>query len=93
MQNALKVVTCLMLAWLVVSCNKDNVFTDNPIPPNNTISTLTVEQYVNRCFVDLLGRGATSDELDQFVEALESDNFSVNDRKIVHRKFTEHRRI
>jgi hypothetical protein len=40
-----------------------------------------VEQYVNRCFVDLLGRGATSDELDEFVEALESDNFSVNSRK------------
>lgn len=81
MQNALKIVPCLMLVWLVVSCSKDNVFTDNPIPPNNTISTLTVEQYVNRCFVDLLGRGATSDELNQFVEALESDNFSVNSRK------------
>ena len=75
--------------WIVVlaatalfqSCNKEHVFTDNPIPPNNTISTLTVEQYVNRCFVDLLGRGATSDELNQFVAALESDNFSMNTRK------------
>jgi len=81
MQTPFKILCCVILLCMVVSCNKENVFTDNPIPPNNTISTLTVEQYVNRCFVDLLGRGATSDELDEFVEALESDNFSVNSRK------------
>jgi hypothetical protein len=81
MQKAFMLFSFALLTCLAVSCKKENVYTDNPIPPNNTISTLTVEQYVNRCFVDLLGRGATSDELDQFVETLESDNFSVNSRK------------
>ena len=81
MLNQIKLLICFILVLPAISCNKENVFTDNPIPPNNTISTLTVEQYVNRCFVDLLGRGATSDELNQFVAALENDNFSVNSRK------------
>lgn len=81
MFNHIKLLICFVLVLPAMSCNKENVFTDNPIPPNNTISTLTIEQYVNRCFVDLLGRGATSDELNQFVAALESDNFSVDSRK------------
>jgi hypothetical protein len=66
---------------MIASCKKETVFSDNPIPPNPTVSTLLVEQYVNRCFVDLLGRGATGEELAQFVSALESDNFSITSRK------------
>ena len=81
MFNKFKLLICFALVLPAISCNKENVFTDNPIPPNNTISTLTVEQYVNRCFVDLLGRGATDDELSEFVSSLESDNFSVDARK------------
>jgi hypothetical protein len=81
MLNQFKLLICFALVLPAISCNKENVFTDNPIPPNNTISTLTVEQYVNRCFVDLLGRGATDEELSAFVSNLESDNFSVAARR------------
>ncbi|MFN5620845.1 MAG: hypothetical protein ACK478_06055 [Flavobacteriales bacterium] len=73
--------SCFLLICMIASCKKETVFSDNPIPPNPTVSTLLVEQYVNRCFVDLLGRGATGEELAQFVSALESDNFSITSRK------------
>jgi hypothetical protein len=81
MQKAFMLFSFALLTCLAVSCKKENVYTNNPIPPNNTISTLTVEQYVNRCFVDLLGRGVTDDELSEFVSILENNNFSIEARK------------
>lgn len=91
MRQAINLFLAISMLLFLHSCRKENVYPNNPIPPNNTISTLTVEQYINRCFVDMLGRGATEEELNTFVATLESDNFSVASRKsfIAHLQSTD----
>ena len=81
MRQTINLFLAISMLLLLDSCKKENVFPNNPIPPNEEVSTLTVEQYVNRCFIDLLGRAATESELSGFVAFLESDNFSIETRK------------
>ena len=81
MRQAINLFLAISMLVLLDSCKKENVYPNNPIPPNAEVSTLTVEQYVNRCFIDVLGRAATETELSGFVGLLESDNFSVETRR------------
>ena len=60
------------------SCKKDQ-FIDNNYPPNySNVSTAKIKNYINRLYIDLLGREALSTEMTRDVEALKSDSLSLD---------------
>jgi hypothetical protein len=74
-----------MLA-MAVSCKKDTeivTFTGNTIPPYSEVSTLLVENYVNRLYIDLIGREPTDGEMSADVAALEAGQLSAAARTTV----------
>jgi hypothetical protein len=80
--NQFKLVV-ILFAILFASCKKESetvTFTGNTIPPYDEISTLLVENYVNRIFIDLTGREPTDAEMATEVALLESGNLSVETR-------------
>lgn len=78
---------CLALAALI-SCRKtEQVVINNNVPPDyHSIPTIMVENYVNRLYIDLLGREATNLERDSTVQLLKDSGLSMSIReKIIHR--------
>lgn len=63
-------------------CKKESetVFTGNEIPPYSEIPTLLVENYVNRLFIDIIGREPTDGEMSAEVAALEGADLSAQAR-------------
>ena len=59
------------------------VFADNDIPAYDGISTLTVQNYVNRLFIDCIGREPTDIEMDTTVVALETAALHHDARKAI----------
>ncbi len=73
----------ILLAVFFASCKKESetvTFTGNTIPPYDEISTILVENYVNRVFIDLTGREPTDAEMSAEVSALESGDLSMEVR-------------
>ncbi|MFM9984090.1 MAG: hypothetical protein ACKVOK_02605 [Flavobacteriales bacterium] len=73
----------LVLAVIFASCKKESetvTFSGNTIPPYDEISTLLVENYVNRLFIDLTGREPTDAEMALEVAALEAGELSTDVR-------------
>ncbi|MBX7050896.1 MAG: hypothetical protein K1X54_02570 [Flavobacteriales bacterium] len=64
--------------FLIASCKKTETvtFTNNNIPEYTGIPTLLVENYVNRLFIDLIGREPTNEEMGNEVAALEAGGLS-----------------
>lgn len=75
----LTTVALLALSLLLVQCKKtEQIVVDNNTPPNyKLIPTIKVENYVNRTFIDLLGREATNAERNEMVTLLRSDDLSM----------------
>ncbi len=76
--------TCLFVVFLVIAgCKKDPevvTFSNNTIPDYDEVPTLLVENYVNRLYIDLIGRSPTNDEMSRDVNSLESDHLSFESR-------------
>ena len=75
--------TVLILLFFSVSCKKDKeevTFTGNKIPEYNQIPRLLIENYVNRLFIDLIGREPTDAEMIAEVDAMRATNASVESR-------------
>lgn len=69
-------------ALLFTGCKKDPVVVEgNQAPPDNTIETVVKENYVNKLYISLLGRKATTAEFDAGMDIIEKNNFSLADRK------------
>lgn len=64
------------------SCTKDEIVlrSGNTAPKYNGVSTLIVENYVNRLFIDVLGREATVEERNQFVFRLKCGKLQMSTR-------------
>lgn len=80
------------LLVLISSCSKQtDVLVPNNIPPDyGSISTIKVSNYVNRLFIDLLGREPTIIEMDTFVNLLKINKLSIVTReKIILRLQTD----
>lgn len=75
----------LSLILIVASgCKKDEiVIDDNTAPPDSTISTLLVENYVTKCYISLLGREPNQQEETNAVATLRTGNMSVASRKSI----------
>ena len=64
------------LSLLMYSCTKtENIdLSNNKLPKYKSISTLRIENYVQRMFIDLLGRESTNQERDSFTAQLKRAN-------------------
>ena len=72
----------MLLVVVATGCKKDEIIIDdNTAPPDSTISTLIVENYVNKCYISLLGREPFAQEEQAAISTLTGGNFSVSTRK------------
>lgn len=72
----------LLLVVLVTACQKDEIIIeDNTAPPDSTISTLILENYVAKCYISLLGRDPSETEEQEAVNLLRNAGMSVGSRK------------
>lgn len=53
----------------------------NPIPHYEGVTTIQVENYINKLYIDLLGREPSVAERDAAVQALKATNLSVSERE------------
>ena len=64
------------------SCEKNqNIITNNNAPYYGEISTLLIENYVNRCYIDLLGREPLDDEMIKDVQFLRDNEVTIESRE------------
>ena len=79
--------TMLLLLLFLVSCKKETeIVPDNRPPDYDGIATVITENYVNRLFIDLLGREALDVEMATEVQALESTGLSQASREALVNK-------
>lgn len=80
-QSTAFALVCAMIVFS--SCKKEEVevYTDNEIPPYNDVSTLLVQNYVNRLYIDLIGREPTDAEMSRDVAQLRSGSLSLDARR------------
>lgn len=73
----------MLIALLGASCKKtEDILDDGNKPPDyNAIPTIKVENYVNRLFIDLLGREATNIERETQTDFLKSKSLSFAARE------------
>lgn len=65
----------------LLACKKETtVFEGNEIPPYDGIATLLVENYVNRTYIDLIGREPLDIEMESDVAYLEENGLSFASR-------------
>ncbi|CAN5596723.1 hypothetical protein BH11BAC2_BH11BAC2_05180 [soil metagenome] len=70
-----------IFVFAISSCKKDDLVINNNIaPPDTTIENVTVEDYVNRTYILLLGREPSSSELTTALNTLKSSKLSVSSR-------------
>ena len=73
----------LLSAWFVVSCSRTEevLIEGNQAPPDNTIENVTLENYINKLYISLLGRKADDSEYSVAHSLLDDANLSVESRK------------
>lgn len=72
----------LMVAVAISGCKKDEILIpDNQAPPDSTISTLIIENYVTKCYISLLGREPSSSEESNAVSILSNGNLNQASRQ------------
>ena len=71
-----------ILLMVLSGCKKDEIIIDDNIaPPDSTVSTLVIENYVNKCYISLLGREPFEQEETEAIQILASGNLNVSSRK------------
>ncbi|TVR81666.1 MAG: hypothetical protein EA412_02550 [Chitinophagaceae bacterium] len=80
--SSIKVLASLILILLIsVSCSKDdNFIPDNNPPDYSNISAVKIENYVNRLFIDLLGREPLNTEMAAETTFLKENDLSKDSR-------------
>lgn len=75
--NRLKtMIEVIIFCSIICSCTKsENIdINNNKLPKYKSISTLRIENYVQRMFIDLLGRESTNQERDSFTAQLKRED-------------------
>lgn len=75
----------LTVAVVFASCRKEEpvVFTDNDVPPYSETPTIRVKNYVNRLYIDCIGREPLDAEMDNDVSFLEEADLSMDSREML----------
>lgn len=78
---ARKLVYIICIIFLISSCKKeDNIIPNNNAPYYGEVPTLLLENYVNRCYIDLLGREPLDDEMIEDVQFLRDNEVTIESR-------------
>jgi hypothetical protein len=83
------IIISLTLISLFGSCQKDEIVHENLIienntpPPNDGISTLELQNYINNLYIDLFGRAPTEGEMEERSTALREADFSAEGRAAI----------
>ena len=80
LNNMKKGILIFILISTFLSCKKDNIIPDNNAPYYGEIPTLLLENYVNRMYIDLLGREPLDDEMLEDVEFLRERDVTIGSR-------------
>ena len=70
----------LLLTMIFSACKKDMVIPNNDAPYYGEIPTLLLENYVNRAYIDLLGREPLDDEMIRDVDFLRDNDVRISSR-------------
>jgi len=75
----------LFSVLVISSCTKieDVIVEDNTLPPDNTIENTTIESYINKLYISVIGRESTDMEFSTDFDMLRSANLSQSSREIV----------
>ncbi len=78
----------LLLLTLVLAmlsgCQKEELIIDgNVAPPDSTVSSLIIENYVTKCYISLLGREPFEQEESMAIATLRAGNMDVASRKLM----------
>jgi len=71
----------ILLSFLFVACIKPAkivIVPDNPVPPFKGVSELTVKNFINRAYIDLIGREPLDDELERDFFFLENRDLELS---------------
>ena len=80
MSRKLIYISCIV--FIMSSCKReDNIIPNNNAPYYGEIPTLLLENYVNRCYIDLLGREPLDDEMIEDVQFLRDNKVTVESRE------------
>lgn len=81
----------LSFAALFAGCKKDEpqIFTDNTAPYYNQIPSVKVRNYVNRLFIDLLGREPLDAEMEAETAMLQTEKLSEESREALITKLMQ----
>lgn len=72
----------LVVAVAISGCKKDEILVpNNQAPPDSTISTLVIENYVTKCYISLLGREPSTAEESSAVSILSNGNLNDASRQ------------
>ncbi|MFK7771950.1 MAG: DUF4214 domain-containing protein [Saprospiraceae bacterium] len=76
----------MLLMVFIFSCKKDTVLEniiieDNTAPPYNEVTTVQIQNYVNKIYIDLLGREPLESELNSSASELKSNSLSDASRE------------
>lgn len=72
----------LIFCVTIASCKKEEVIVrDNVPPPDYTIDSATIDVYIDKTYITLLGREPVGNEKQNGRQVLKQSNFSVDNRK------------
>lgn len=75
------IIYLLLMMVFIFSCKKDTaieniIIEDNTAPPYNEVTTVQIQNYVNKIYIDLLGREPLEAELNSSTSDLKSNSLS-----------------
>ena len=73
-------IVIFVLFTLFFSCKKENIIPNNNAPYYAEIPTLLLENYVNRSYIDLLGREPLDSEMNRDVQFLRDNDVTIESR-------------
>lgn len=74
----------VILTAIFASCNKteDIIVDGNVPPPDHTIDSSTIQIYINKAYINILGREPLAAEKSSAIAQLSGNNFSITNRKV-----------
>ncbi len=65
------------------------IIDDNTAPPYNQVTTIQIQNYINKIYIDLLGREPLQQELEDHTNLLKSNNLSLQSRTLLLNQLME----
>ena len=80
MRNTAAILFLFINLTIFFSCRDEEVIPNNTAPPDQTVENVTISNYVNRVYVAVLGREASSSEKTAGFDLLRQNNLSYSSR-------------